>query len=84
MGLSRASCCKSRRPEPGAGCFATAGVKPGTGKPWRRDLGLGGYPDVSLSEARRKAAEARELLSKNIDPITAKREARSAMLAAPR
>lgn len=60
----------------------TAGVKPGTGKPWRRDLGLGGYPDVSLSEARRKAAEARELLSKNIDPITAKREARSAMLAA--
>ncbi|WP_082061811.1 integrase arm-type DNA-binding domain-containing protein [Xanthomonas sp. GPE 39] len=60
----------------------TAGVKPGTDKPWRRDLGLGGYPDVSLSEARRKAAEARELLSKNIDPITAKREARSAMLAA--
>ena len=60
----------------------TAGVKPGTDIPWRRDHGLGGYPAVSLAEARRKAAEARELLSRGKDPITLKREARSAMLAA--
>lgn len=59
----------------------TAGVKPGTNTPWRRDHGLGGYPAVSLAEARRKAAEARELLSRGKDPITLKREARSAMLA---
>lgn len=60
----------------------TAGVKPGSGKPRRRDLGLGGYPRVSLADARRKATEARELLSQQKDPITVKREARSAMLAA--
>ena len=60
----------------------TAGVKPGTGKPWRRDLGLGGYPDVPLSEAREKARAARTLVDSGQDPITARREARSAMLAA--
>ncbi len=60
----------------------TAGVKPGTNKPWRRDLGLGGYPDVGLADARRKAQEAREKIAQRIDPITEKREQRSAMMAA--
>ncbi len=60
----------------------TAGVKPGTGKPWRRDLGLGGYPAVGLADARRKAQEAREKVAQGIDPITEKREQRSAMMAA--
>ncbi len=60
----------------------TAGTKPGTGKPWRRDLGLGGYPAVTLSMARAKAQEAREKIAQGIDPITEKREQRSAMIAA--
>ena len=60
----------------------TAGVKPGTGKPWRRDLGLGGYPAVGLADARRKAQEAKDKLAQGIDPITEKREQRSTMLAA--
>ena len=60
----------------------TAGVKPGTGKPWRRDLGLGGYPAVGLADARRKSQEAKDKLAQGIDPITEKREQRSTMLAA--
>lgn len=60
----------------------TAGVKPETGKPWRRDLGLGSYPEVSLSRAREKARAARELVADEVDPITERKAARSAMLAA--
>ena len=39
----------------------TAGVKPGSDKPWRRDLGLGGYPAVSLARAREKARKRANL-----------------------
>ena len=60
----------------------TAGVKPGSTKPWRRDLGLGGYPAIGLAKAREKAQEAREKIAQGIDPITDKREQRSAMIAA--
>ncbi len=60
----------------------TAGVKPGTGKPWRRDLGLGSYDKVSMKDAREKAKQAHALIADGIDPITEKREARSAMIAA--
>lgn len=60
----------------------TSGVKPGTGKPWRRDLGLGGYPAVTLAQAREKGREARALIAAGIDPITERRAQRSAMLAA--
>ena len=35
----------------------------------RRDMGLGGYPLVSLKEARQKATEARQLARNNGDPI---------------
>jgi len=34
-----------------------------------RDMGLGGYPAVSLAEARRKAKEAREQRDRGEDPI---------------
>jgi len=34
-----------------------------------REMGLGAYPAVSLAQARAKAAEARALLAKGIDPI---------------
>lgn len=39
-----------------------------------RWLGLGAYPDVSLSEARDAAGEQRKLLRNHVDPIDAKRE----------
>lgn len=42
-----------------------------------RDMGLGRAADVSLADARRRAAEARALLAQGIDPIEA-REAHSA------
>ena len=54
-------------------------VKPDTGaKSWmlrtvignrRRCLGLGGYPEITLAQAREKAREAREKIRQGIDPI---------------
>ena len=41
-------------------------LKPYTNK--RTALSLGSYPDVSLAEARKRKAEARELIAHNIDP----------------
>jgi integrase len=38
----------------------------------RRDMGLGSYPAVSLSTARIAAADARKLLSQNLDPLDAR------------
>jgi hypothetical protein len=35
----------------------------------RRDMGLGGYPDVTLAQAKEKARAARALLAEGIDPI---------------
>jgi integrase len=40
----------------------------------RTNLGLGKYPDVSLADARKKRAEAKQLLAKDIDPKTHKAE----------
>ena len=57
-------------------------VAPGGARSWifrfqikrqRRYMGLGGLADVTLSEARRKAAEARKVLADGIDPIEAAR-----------
>ena len=47
----------------------------------RRDMGLGGYPDVTLAGAREKAREARELIDKGIDPIAERAATRSALVA---
>ncbi len=46
----------------------------------RRDIGLGGFPDVSLKQARDKAREDRELISKGLDPITERKAARNALI----
>jgi integrase len=43
----------------------------------RRDIGLGGYPLVSLREARDKAFENRKLARSGGDPIAEKRRART-------
>lgn len=48
----------------------------------RRTMGLGPCPDVSLAEARKRAAEARESLRSGVDPIAARQAQRSAIAAA--
>ncbi len=47
-------------------------VRPYTGK--RTALGLGGYPEVSLADARKLRDKARELVAKGIDPKEQKDE----------
>ncbi len=49
----------------------------------RRDIGLGGYPTVSLKDARRKAAEARRQAEAGTDPAE-ERKRRLAEVAAQR
>lgn len=39
----------------------------------RRDMGLGGWPDVPLTEARERARQARRKIEEGIDPIEARR-----------
>jgi integrase len=48
----------------------------------RRDLGLGGFPDVPLADARDKARAMRELIAQGIDPVQQKAAARAALMAA--
>ena len=50
----------------------------------RRDIGLGGFPAVTLSQAREKARDAREMISQGIDPIEERKAARAALAAAQR
>lgn len=47
----------------------------------RRDMGLGGYPDVTLFQARDKAREAKGLISNGIDPIQQRQTSRSTLMA---
>ena len=47
----------------------------------RRDMGLGGYPDVTLAEAREKAREARAKIDQGIDPILERERALSLLKA---
>lgn len=42
----------------------------------RREMGLGRFPDVSIAEARERAAEARKLCRSSEDPIDVRRKAR--------
>jgi integrase len=43
----------------------------------RREMGMGGFPDISLSDAREKAGEARKLVRAGIDPVTAGKKGRA-------
>jgi integrase len=47
----------------------------------RRDIGLGGFPSVSLALAREKAARARDAIEQGIDPVEARKAARAALIA---
>ncbi len=51
------------------------------GKQRRREIGLGGYPAISLAQAREKARSLRDDVVKGIDPVQAKLEARAANFA---
>jgi integrase len=51
-------------------------TSPETGK--RRDMGFGAYPEVSITEAGKSAATARELIRNGIDPIEARKADRRA------
>lgn len=66
-------------------------VYPGGQKAWvlrtlvdgkRRDMGLGGYPAISLAEAREKAQEARKRAREGKDPIQERQASRAAEKAA--
>lgn len=48
----------------------------------RRDIGLGGFPDVPLAGARESAREAKEKIRAGIDPVAERRAARQALAAA--
>lgn len=47
----------------------------------RRDMGLGGFPDVTLAEAREAARRARDLIRSGVDPVSQARAAKSALKA---
>lgn len=48
----------------------------------RRDMGLGGFPDVPLVTAKERARSARDQIAKGIDPVAEKRAKKSALIAA--
>ena len=47
----------------------------------RRDIGLGGYPDVSVSQARERAREAKELIRQGSDPVEIRKAQKSELIA---
>lgn len=47
----------------------------------RPEIGLGGYPDVSLADARNKAREERDEIGKGVNPILRKKERKSHLIA---
>jgi hypothetical protein len=66
-------------------------VSSGGGRSWifrytvgskRRELGLGGFPDVTLAGAREAAREARGKVQEGVDPIDQKRALRDALVPA--
>jgi integrase len=50
----------------------------------RRDIGLGGFPAVTLAQARDKAREVRAKIEGGIDPVEERKAAKAALVAAQR
>lgn len=48
----------------------------------RRDIGLGGYPDVSLALARDGAREARDMIRRGVDPVEEQSARKQALIVA--
>lgn len=46
----------------------------------RRDIGLGGFPDVTLAQARDKARELKDQIRAGIDPVEQRKAARAALI----
>ena len=68
-------------------------ITPTGGKTWilraamggrRAEIGLGGFPTVTLSQARDKAREARDKIERGVDPMAERKAARAALAAAMR
>ncbi|MDN3711038.1 integrase arm-type DNA-binding domain-containing protein [Paracoccus cavernae] len=84
----------------GNSTFAVGGVSglllqitPNGGRTWllrvsvggrRREIGLGGFPDVTLAQARDRAREAKDQIRRGIDPVEERRSARAALETARR
>lgn len=49
----------------------------------RRDMGLGGWPDVPLGEARDRARAARRRIEEGIDPIEARKVVKDSLASTP-
>lgn len=47
----------------------------------RKDMGLGGYPSVTLAQAKERARQARAKIAQGIDPILEAKSARSRLIA---
>lgn len=61
-------------------------VKASGGRSWivraqyqgrRRDIGIGGYPIVSLASARELAMDLRRQIRKGVDPVASRRQAKA-------
>lgn len=48
----------------------------------RRDIGLGGFPDVTLAQARINARELKDQIRKGIDPVEQRKAAKAALISA--
>ncbi|WP_299984747.1 site-specific integrase [uncultured Ruegeria sp.] len=68
-------------------------VTPNNGKTWllrttvgnrRREIGLGGYPDVPLAKAREIAREQKNKIQNGIDPVEERKAQKAALIAAQR
>ena len=65
-------------------------VNKATGRSWilrskvgakRKDIGIGGYPDVGLQDARLRAREIKAKIISGIDPVQERKAAREALIA---
>lgn len=84
----------------GNATFAVGGVSgllmqitPNGGRTWllrvsvggkRREIGLGGFPDVTLAQARERARETKDQIRRGVDPVEERKAARAALAAARR
>ncbi len=80
--------------------FAVGGVSgllmqitPNGGRSWllkttvgnrRKEIGLGGFPDVTLAQARERAREAKDQIRRGVDPTEERRAAKAALTTAQR
>ncbi|OWU70501.1 tyrosine-type recombinase/integrase [Marinibacterium profundimaris] len=80
--------------------FAVGGVSglmlqitPNGGRTWvlrvtiggkRREIGLGGFPDVTLAQARERARDTKDQIWRGIDPLEERKAAQASLMAAQR